>query len=312
MPKVRTAIQASGAPASVLADRFGTTEQTVYKWRNHDGVDDGSHTPHRLQTILTPTREAVAAVLHRTLLVSLEDVSAIVPDFLNPNASHRGLDQFLRWHGVGNPPDLKTKAPQPEPGAFKTYDPERVHIDAKYLPKVADEPSRCYLLVAINRATRWVFIRALKAKTGRNARRFLRDLKRADTMRVRTILPDNGKEVADRLFGLRKRAATGEHDFDTLCAEFGIEYRPTPPRSLQTNGLAERFNGREKDVLQGSRFRSCGELEMTLHRYVWLYNQQVSQSGLGRNTPLQAMREWHKIKSEMLTKRQYYLPGCES
>ena len=28
-----------------------------------------------------------------------------------------------------------------------------------------------------------------------------------------------GKEYTDRLFGLRKRAATDEHEFDTLCAE---------------------------------------------------------------------------------------------
>ena len=33
-PKVRAAIQASVEAASVLAERFGTTEQTVYKWKH--------------------------------------------------------------------------------------------------------------------------------------------------------------------------------------------------------------------------------------------------------------------------------------
>lgn len=47
-PKVRAAIQASTEPASALADRFGTTEQTVYKWKPRDSVYDRSHTPHRL------------------------------------------------------------------------------------------------------------------------------------------------------------------------------------------------------------------------------------------------------------------------
>jgi len=42
-PKVRAAIQASGAPASVLAERFGTTEQTICKWRHRDSVHDRSH-----------------------------------------------------------------------------------------------------------------------------------------------------------------------------------------------------------------------------------------------------------------------------
>jgi hypothetical protein len=59
-PKIRAAIQASDEPASVLAERFGTTGPTVYKWKCRDSVHDRSHTPHRLQTSLTPAQEAVA------------------------------------------------------------------------------------------------------------------------------------------------------------------------------------------------------------------------------------------------------------
>jgi hypothetical protein len=39
---------------------------------------------------------------------------------------------------------------------------------------------------------------------------------------------DNGKEFTDRLFGLRKRAATGKHEFDQLCGDLGIEHRLAP------------------------------------------------------------------------------------
>ena len=66
-PKVRAAIQASAEPA--FAERFGTTEQTIYKWKHRDTVHDRSHTPHRLQTTLSPAQEAVAVVLRKTLLV---------------------------------------------------------------------------------------------------------------------------------------------------------------------------------------------------------------------------------------------------
>ena len=44
----------------MLAERYGISEQTVWKWRKRDGVHDLSHTPHRLQTTLTPAQEAVA------------------------------------------------------------------------------------------------------------------------------------------------------------------------------------------------------------------------------------------------------------
>ena len=67
-PKVRASIRASDEPASVLAERYGTTEQTVYKWRHRDGVHDRSHTPHRLQTMLTPAQEAVAVALRGGLV----------------------------------------------------------------------------------------------------------------------------------------------------------------------------------------------------------------------------------------------------
>ncbi len=52
-PKVRLAIQASDEPASVLAERYGTTEQTVYKWRHRDSggnsrmIDESAALGHR-------------------------------------------------------------------------------------------------------------------------------------------------------------------------------------------------------------------------------------------------------------------------
>jgi hypothetical protein len=65
-PKVRAAIQASVECASALAERFGTTEQTVCKWKHRDTVHDRSHTPHRLQTTLTPAQEAAGQRMERT------------------------------------------------------------------------------------------------------------------------------------------------------------------------------------------------------------------------------------------------------
>ena len=324
-PKVKAAIQASDEPAWVLAERHGTTEQTVWKWRKRGTVEDRSHTPHRLQTRLTPAQEAVAVELRKTLLVSLDDLLAVVQEFLNPDVSRSGLDRCLRRHGVGNLRDLQARAARPKHSGFKAYEPGYIHIDVKYLPQMADGEAdqktvrgtvfppnaRRYLFVAMDRATRWVFIRIVKAKTAANARRFLRDLERACPIRIRAILTDNGKEFTDRLFGLRKRAATGEHEFDKLCAEFSIEHRLTPPKSPRTNGMIERFNGRIEEVLQSHHFRSGEELEITLHRYVWLHNQHLPQSALASRSPLRAMKDWHKLRPELFKKQPYYLPGCD-
>ncbi len=138
-PKVRAAIQASDDAATALAERFGVTAQTIYNWRKRDSVEDRSHTPHRLQTTLTPAQEAVAVALRKALLVSLDDLVAVVREFLNPNASRSGLDRCLRRHGVSNLRDLKAKAAKPKYSAFKAYEPGYIHIDVKYLPHLLGE-----------------------------------------------------------------------------------------------------------------------------------------------------------------------------
>ena len=76
----------------MVAERYGISEQTVWKWRNRDDVHDRSHTPHKLQTTLTPAQEAVAVAL----LLPLDDLLSVVREFLNPNVSRSGLDRCLR------------------------------------------------------------------------------------------------------------------------------------------------------------------------------------------------------------------------
>lgn len=91
---------------------------------------------------------------------------------------------------------------------------------------------------------------------------------KAAPFRIQTLLTDNGKEFTDRLFGQRARVATGQHESDALCQALGIEHRLTRPRSPQTYGMVERFNGRREQVLRTHHFNSREELEQTLHRYV--------------------------------------------
>ena len=136
-PKVRAVLQASTESAAVLAERFGVTEQTVYKWRHRDTVYDSSHTPHRLQTTLTLAQEAVAVVLRKTLLVSLDDLLAVVRESINPHVSRSGLDRCLRRHGVGNLRDLQATDPPPKHKAFKANEPGYLHMDVKYLTQNA-------------------------------------------------------------------------------------------------------------------------------------------------------------------------------
>jgi transposase InsO family protein len=266
---------------------------------------DRSHTAHRLQTTLTPAQEAVAVELRRTLRLPLDDLLVVVREFLNDAVSRSGLDRCLRRHGVSRLADLDPRQPAPGHKAFKAYEPGYLHVDVKYLPQMADEPRRRYLFVAIDRATRWVFVAIKPNKTAKAATAFLAALHKACPCKIQRLLTDNGKEFTDRLFASRERQPSGHHEFDLLCQALDIEHRLTPPRRPQTNGMVERFNGRIADVLNTHRFHDAEDLASTLNRYVRLYNQQFPQSVLQGKTPMQTMQQWYATHPELFHRRPH-------
>ena len=311
-PAIRAEIAASTESAKALACRFGVSEATIYKWKSRQSVQDRSHTAHRLQTTLTSAQETIVVHLRRTLLLPLDDLLAVTREFLCPDVSRSGLDRCLRRHGVGNLHALKPATPQEPHKAFKSYEPGYLHMDVKYLPQMQDETKRRYLFVAIDRATRWVFVAIKKDKTAASAGSFLKALHKACPLKIVKLLTDNGKEFTDRLFASRERAPSGNHEFDQLCQELGIEHRLTRPRTPKTNGMVERFNGRISDVLKTNRFNSALDLEETLLRYVALYNHQLPQSALQSKTPMQAMKGWYDSQPSLFHKRPYDRPGCDT
>ena len=138
-------------------------------------------------------------------------------------------------------------------------------------------------------------------------------LHKACPIKITRLLTDNGKEFTDRLFASRsERAPSDQHEFDLLCPALGIEHRLTRPRTPQTNGMVERFNGRIADVLKTHRFHSGEDLEHTLLRYVALYNHQLPQSALKSKTPIQAMKAWYDSHPHLFIKRPCDRPGCDN
>ncbi|XZG71924.1 IS481 family transposase [Chitinibacteraceae bacterium HSL-7] len=291
-----------------LSSGYNVSSPTIAKWRRRDTVHDQSHTAHRLQTTLTQAQEAVAVELRKLLHMGLDDLLIVVREFLNPAVSRAGLGRCLARHGVGNLRTLTPAAPSPRSKPFKDYAPGFVHVDVKYLPQMADETSRRYLFVAIDRATRWVFVQIKPNKTAAAARSFLSALTKAAPFNVHTLLTDNGSEFTDRLFNKQKQAS-GEHECDQLCAALGIEHRLTKPRHPQTNGMVERFNGRISEVLATHRFESGEDLAQTLTRYVWLYNQQLA---LQHRRPVQAMKDWARERPDLFHKRVINHPGLDT
>ena len=313
-PAVRAELRASTLSTEILAQQYGISKATVAKWRKRDSTADASHRPKRMRTNLSPVQEAVVVELRKMLLLPLDDLLAVTHEFINDKVSRSGLDRCLRRHGVSNLKALKQVEENPQPTekkTFKDYEPGFVHVDVKYLPRMPDERSRQYLFVAIDRATRWVYVEILPAKSAKHAQAFLKRLIAAAPFRITKILTDNGKKFTDRFCATGQRQPTGKHLFDNVCQRNGIEHRLTKPRHPQTNGMVERFNGRIAEVLQTTRFQSGEQLSETITRYVKLYNQHIPQRALGHVAPTQSLIQWYQKKPELFVKRPYNLAGLD-
>ncbi len=295
-PAIRQELRESTKSERELAREYHLFRATVRKWQRRDNGQDASHRPHRLHTTLTPAQELVVIELRQTLLLPLDDLLAVTREFLNPDVSRSGLDRCLRRHGVSH---LQALIPQPEDSAaptksFKDYEPGLVQVDVKYLPQLPDETAQRYLFVAIDRASRWVYVEILGEKTANNAAEFLQRLVDNAPFKVQKVLTDNGKEFTDRFGATGERDPTGPHRFDRACEQHGIDHRLIKPRHPQTNDRVEPFNGRLSEVLATTRFDAAQNLEDTLTRYVRLYNHQIPQKALGHRSPAQALQDWQE------------------
>jgi hypothetical protein len=85
-----------------LAAKHGIGKATALKWKNRDSVEDLPHTPHTFNKTMSDLEEFVVIELRRSFLLPLDDLLAIVRQFINPNVSRSGLDRCLRRHGVAN------------------------------------------------------------------------------------------------------------------------------------------------------------------------------------------------------------------
>ena len=162
-----------------------------------------------------------------------------------------------------------------------------------------DETARRYLFVAIDRATRWVYLEIYADQTESSSVDFLSKVKAACPIKIVKLLTDNGSQFTDRFTskkkdGEGKRIPSGKHVFDILCKQFEIEHRLIPPRHPQTNGMVERFNGRISEIVNQTRFASAAELESTLYNYVKIYNHNIPQRALKHQTPIQALKKWQQ------------------
>jgi Integrase core domain len=113
-------------------------------------------------------------------------------------------------------------------------------------------------------------------ETEKSAIAFLREAAVAFPFRLTHVLTDNGSCFTPA--------------FEKACAQLGATYRHTKPRTPQTNGMVERFNGRIGSEVLGITIYSHRDLEQLLRGFNAAYNARRQRVLEGR-TPDQIVAE---------------------
>src|SRR5712671_5397772 len=291
-PKTRSYIQHSKKAVAELAGELGVGETTIRRWRGRTTVGDRSHRPNRLTTNLSAMEETLVCELRTSLQLPLDDIVEVMRRCVNAKLSRSAIHRCLQRHGVSQ----RKKPDRPSVGIFEQATVGFIHFDLKHLPAL--ERRKSYAFVAIDRATRYVYVEIHLRRDAKTAASFLNRFLADFPHPVHTILTDNGSEFTDRFAVDMKNKPhdrpSGCHLFDLICAERAIDHRLTRPYRPQTNGLVERFNRRIVEAIgrQPKRgiahrlFESHADRDAFLLGFVRDYNRTRLKC-LGYLAPLQ-------------------------
>ncbi len=310
---IRKIIKESNEPILSLAKRFNLTKTTVSKWKHREDFTDKSSRPHQIRAAFSPLEEWIICEIRRSTGLGINSLAEVLKPFI-PQVSRNNINRCLNRYGIIEEERRQKEALKQKRlvGKFEECVPGYIHVDVKWLPKLPGESERKVLFVAIDRATRLVYIAIKDKKDAYNAEAFLKELIQFYPYKICIVLTDNGKEFTDRFCRTRKEAS-GRHVFDKRCKIEGIEHRLTRPYTPQTNGLVERFNGRIEEILKQHHFNTYSQLMETLNKYLRCYNFINKQRVLNNKSPSAVVLDWYQkdksIFKDSFNPSSYNLPS---
>jgi IS30 family transposase len=293
-PRTRSYIQRSKKSVAELASELGVCETTIRRWRSRTTVNDRSHQPHRMAISLSAMEETLVCELRTSLQLPLDDIVEVMRRCVNGKLSRSAIHRCLQRHGISQ----RKKPDKPSVGVFEQATVGFIHFDLKHLPAL--ERRKSYAFVAIDRATRYVYVEILQKRDAKTSVGFLTRFLAHFPHPVHTILTDNGAEFTDRFAVDMKNKPpgkpSGKHPFDLICTGHNINHKLTRPYRPQTNGMVERFNRRLAEAMgrepkHGSARRTflChSDRDAFLNRVVADYNRTRLKC-LGYLAPLEAL-----------------------
>ena len=165
---VRAAIQRSKASIQALSERYGVNPKTVAKWRKRDFLHDAPMGPKQARsTVLSKQQEALIVAFRRHTLLPLDDCLYALQATI-PHLTRSSLHRLFQRHDISRLPSAKEGRSR---ATFKIYPIGYFHID---IAEVWTEEGKLYMLVAIDRVSKFAYAELHDKATRRVAGNFLR------------------------------------------------------------------------------------------------------------------------------------------
>lgn len=305
--KQRTRIRMSQKTCRTLAQEMAVSVGTVHRWKQRDCPEDRSCARKTVGYAFDENESALILSLRQKGL-ALDDLTDAVQVVLT-EARRATIHRLLARHGVSRLPQKgqqesgQGQGPENDKhGQFKDYPPGFLHIDCFYLPKLGGVKRYCF--VAIDRATRLVYLAVYERKDKEAATDFLKRCLAFFPFTVSKILTDNGREFT--LHGFKNRYGSKVetvHPFDAVCEALGIEHRLTQPYTPKTNGMVERMNGLTKEATtKVHRYETAEQMREDLRGWFVRYNFCRRHRRIGNKTPYEACLAWFAKQPELFLK----------
>ena len=183
---------------------------------------------------------------------------------------------------------------------------------------------KLYLLVAIDRTSKFAFTELHEKATRRIAGDFLRALIKAVPYKIHTVLTDNGTHfttpgnVCSAAADIRIAPDNDEplwaHGFELACAQNHIDHRLTKPRHPWTNGQVERMNRTLKEAtVKRYHYESHDQLKGHLADFVTAYNFVHRLKTLKGLTPYEFIcKTWTNDPQRFIVDPIHQMPGLNT
>ena len=304
-PRIRKEIQDSLESGPTLAKRFNLNIKTVLKWKKAGSVEDKRSGPIQPKSALSDTQQQIICEFRRVSKLPLDDVYIALKDQI-PELSRSNLHRCLKMNGLNVLP--KEEEVVREKKTFKDYPIGFVHID---ITEVRTKEGKCYLFVAIDRSTKYVYVELHTKMSAKESTTFLKNLIAHCPFKITKILTDNGAQFTYTLLAEHLRPKHKIHSFDALCTDHHIEHRLTKFKHPWTNGQVEVTNRVLKQYTTKAYFyEDLEELKKHMMTFVLYYNHQRKLKSLKYQTPFDIIiSEFERDKSNFHHNPNHMLLG---